>query len=213
MTRSPDSLDIPSMFPSPAAEAVLGSTTDTECARGTILIAFREATNDLWGAEGVRAIGERLPQVVREETLDVSAVIPLWVPESYVLAWYEALWHGPCEARRNSFDTFLGRMLDCGFGRVRKAFLAFAKPATILNKAPALWRHDHTHGTLCLESLEATSARVRLTDHPYASTSLSCIATAEIYRYCASLCRAKNVSELHYRDSAGALIVRLRWSL
>ncbi|HKP59193.1 MAG TPA: hypothetical protein VJV78_20865 [Polyangiales bacterium] len=41
--------------------------------------------------------------------------------------------------------------------------------------------------------------------------ALACLANAEIYRYCVTLCRAKNVAELHYREAGGSLVVRLRW--
>lgn len=180
-------------------------------ARGTILMAFREAAHDLWGEDGEREIGKRLPDVVRAETLDLAAVNLAWVPEAYVLSWYDALWHGPCDKQREVFARFLCRMMDNGFGRVRKAFLAFAKPAMILSKAPTFWRHDHSHGELTVEALEADSAKVKLSDHPYTRTSLGCLATAEIYRYCVTLCRAKHVTEIHYRDPSGALVVRLRW--
>jgi hypothetical protein len=180
------------------------------CARGTILMAFRDAANTLWGDAGVRAIGAALPEDVRRETVDVGVVNLAWVPETYVLAWYEAVWHGPCGGDRDAFVGFLQRMMDRGFGRVRKAFLSLAKPAVILNKAPSLWRHDHTHGELTLDTVGRDSARVKLVDHAYTTTSLACMATAEIYRYCVELCQAKNVTEIHYRE-ANALIVRLRW--
>ncbi|HEY6876530.1 MAG TPA: hypothetical protein VI299_00875 [Polyangiales bacterium] len=101
-------------------------------------------------------------------------------------------------------------MLDYGFGRVRKGLLRFANPALVISKADVLWRHDHTHGTLSVDS-NAHSVRLRLADHPYTEDSLSCLATAEIYRYCASLCRVVDATENHFRDPSGALIVRVRW--
>jgi hypothetical protein len=183
------------------------------CARGTILMAFHAAAEEIWGDAGVRAIGSLLSEEIRRETVDVSAVNLAWVPETYVLAWYEALWHGPCEQSSEMFVMFLDRMMDRGFGRVRKAFLGLAKPAMILNKAPGLWRHDHTHGVLTLERLEKDSAKVKLADHAYTTTSLACLATAEIYRYCVELCQSKNVTEIHYREPDGGLIVRLKWQV
>lgn len=210
MTRS----HYPSELP-PSAELEIvdqePSITGEMCARGTILMAFREAAMELWGEAGLRELGQRLPEAARVETLEISTVNLAWVPEAYVLAWYDAVWHGPCEKRRDAFRKFLNCMMDHGFGRVRKAFLSLAQPPTILNRAPGLWRHDHTHGELTVESLESESARVRLSNHPYTATSLACLATAEIYRYCVTLCRAKNVTELHYREAGGSLVVRLRW--
>jgi hypothetical protein len=181
------------------------------CARGTIMMAFRDAANRLWGEAGTREIGSRLSPAVRAETLDVAAVNLVWVPETYVLEWYQAVWDGPCEARSEAFRIYLDRMLDSGFGRVRKAFLSLAKPATILARAPSLWRHDHTHGVLTVEGLKSDSVRVRLDNHLYTSTPLGCMAVAEIYRYCIALCRVNDATEIHYREPNGALVVRLRW--
>lgn len=206
--RSPSDLD-----PDASEDGLIASPSSQRemCARGTILMAFNDAALQLWGAQGGKKIGERLPEAVRAETLDVSTVNLTWVPEDYVLAWYDAVWHGPCDQKRDEFIRFLNRMMDHGFGRVRKAFLGFAKPAMILKRAPTLWRHDHTHGVLTVEALEASSAKVKLVDHPYTTTSLACLATAEIYRYCVTLCQAKNVSVVHYREPGGALVVSLRW--
>ena len=179
-------------------------------ARGTIFVGFRAAVLDLWGARGMEHLASRLPPDVRRDTVSNLVVSTQWLPETHVLAWYEALWTGPCEEIRESFARVLDRMLDCGFGRIRKAFLAFAKPAMIFEKAPTLWRYDHTHGLLTV-MLGGRSARLRLEQHPYVDNPLSCMAAAEIYRYCVTLCRARNVTETHYRDADGALIVRLRW--
>jgi hypothetical protein len=190
----------------------LAAAAQTEaCARGTILMAFRDAANRLWGETGTREIGSRLSPKVRAETIELAAVNLVWVPEAYVLEWYQAVWDGPCEARSEAFRIFLDRMLDSGFGRVRKAFLGLAKPPMILGRAPSLWRHDHTHGALTVEGLKPGSARVRLADHPYTETPLGCLAIAEIYRYCIALCRVDDATEIHYREPNGALVVRLRW--
>jgi hypothetical protein len=103
-------------------------------------------------------------------------------------------------------------MIDAGFGRVRKMLVALASPETILQKAPNLWQHDHSHGTLSLVALEADSAKVSLTDHPYTETSIGRLAIAEIYRYCLQLCRARDAVEVHYREPNGTFMVCLRWT-
>jgi hypothetical protein len=182
----------------------------TSSARGTILVAFREALVAAYGAEGLEMVAKRLPREVRAATIDDLLVGVAWLPESYVLSWYEALWSGPCEGRSERFCTLLDGMLDRGFGRIRRAFLKLASPETILAKAPSLWRYDHTHGRLSAE-VGTGVARVRLEDHVYTSTSLSCLAISEIYRYCASLTRVRQVSESHFRNGGGALVVTLRW--
>jgi hypothetical protein len=178
--------------------------------RGTILAGFREATVDCFGKDGLALVGTLLPAEVHEQTLERLAMNVGWYPESFVLAWYEALWSGPCTSSREKFVRVLDRMLDCGFGRVRRSLLSFASPSMILNRAPTLWRYDHTHGELSVEC-GAGVGRMRLAHHPYTENPLSCLAIAEVYRYCVSLSRAKAVTGTHYREPSGALVVHLRW--
>jgi hypothetical protein len=182
------------------------------CARGTILVAFREAVQELYGAEGLAHVARLLPPDVRAATIDDMLVGVQWLSESYVLAWYEALWSGPCDGRADAFCLTLTRMLDRGFGRVRRAFLKLASPETILAKAPSLWRYDHSHGRLGVEVGNAV-ARVRLENHIYTESPLSRLAISEIYRYCAALTRVRQVSESHFREPSGALVVTLRWKV
>src|SRR5262245_28555750 len=110
MTRSLKPSDLPA-----SAELEIvdrePSLTGEMCARGTILMAFREAAMELWGEAGLRDIGQRLPEAARAETLDISTVNLAWVPEAYVLAWYDAVWRGPCEQQRDAFRQFLNSML------------------------------------------------------------------------------------------------------
>ncbi len=188
-------------------EPVIGTVP---CARGTIFVGFRHAVDSIWGARGLAQVSEHLPEEVRRATLENVVVNTEWIPETHVVAWYEALWAGPCESRRDKFTLALDRMLDFGFGRVRKVFLSMARPATILERAPTFWRYDHTHGYLRIAAGD-TMARVALSEHPYTANSLSCMAIAEVYRYCATLTRARNVTSSHYRESTGTLVVRLRW--
>ena len=180
--------------------------------RGTVLMAFRHAAIASWGEDGLRELGALLSEPTRRETVDIAAGNLDWMPETYVFEWYNAVWHGPCRTRRELFLKFLNRMIDAGFGRVRKTMIALASPATVLKKAPALWQHDHSHGTLNLIALEPDSAKVSLTAHPYTETSLARLATAEIYRYCLALCRVRDVVEVHYREPNGTFVVCLRWT-
>jgi len=179
-------------------------------ARGTIFVGFREATLKLWGKAGLEHVAALLPDDVRSTTVDRTVSDVAWLPESYVLAWYQALWSGPCRGSRELFIPVLNRMMDFSFGRVRKGLLALANPSKMIVKAGALWRFDHTHGDLTVEAAEG-AAQVRLENHPYTEHALSCMAIAEIWRYCVALCRARGVTETHYREPSGALVVRVRW--
>ncbi len=184
--------------------------SEEPCARGTILVAFRAAASDLWGKDGVAAIAALLPDYTRDATLERIVVNVEWVPERHVMAWYEAVWNGPAARQQAQFARFLDAMMDRGFGRVRKIFLGLVTPMTMLEKAPELWRHDHTHGVLEIEA-QPGSAKVLLRDHPYTTTPLARVAIAEIYRYALSLGRARDVTESHYTEPDGSLILRLRW--
>jgi hypothetical protein len=179
-------------------------------ARGSILAAFRQATLQLWGEAALSAVALSLPDDVREQTVERTVSEAGWYPERFVIGWYEALWRGPCDAARDKFVEVLNRMMDFGFGRLQKARIALERPSAVLIRAGELWRQDHSHGDLTVETGEG-AARMRLANHPYAENPLSCLAIAEVYRYCVALCRAKGVLETHYRDATGALIVRIRW--
>jgi hypothetical protein len=186
------------------------ATAYTMRARGTIFVGFRQAVLDIFGQDGLQALSALLPVDVRYDTIDTLLVSSEWLPEAHVMAWYEALWTGPCQRQRAQFALVLDRMMDFGFGRIRKALLGLADPSFVIAKATTLWRYDHTHGDLTAEH-DDSSVRLRLENHPYTENPLSCLATAEIYRYCAALCRVRNVVASHYREPSGALIVRLRW--
>lgn len=194
------------------AAAVQTALTHNMRVRGTVLMACREAALACFGELGLSQLGTHLSEAARRETVEVAAASLDWMPEAYVLEWYQALWLGPCDKRRDLFLKFLNRMIDAGFGRIRKTLVGLASASMILNKAPSLWEHDHSHGQLRLVALEKGSARVSLSTHPYVQTSLSRLATAEIYRYCLSLCRVRDVVEVHYREPSGALVVCLRWT-
>lgn len=177
-------------------------------ARGTIFVGFKAAVQAVWGADGLARVYEVLPLDARAHTMG-TIMAAEWLPEDFVVAWFEALWNGPCEQRRDKFCEVLDRMMDFGFGRVRRVLLALSTPSVIMERAPTLWRYDHSHGHLSVEAGE-TVGRVTLRDHPYVSSPLSCLAIAEIYRYCITLTKAQGVTASHYRDGA-ALIVRVRW--
>lgn len=194
------------------ASAVQSALAENMRVRGTVLMACREAALACFGEPGLRQLEPLLSETTRRDTVEISAGSFDWMPESYVLEWYQALWQGPCDKRRDLFLKFLDTMIDAGFGRIRKTLVSLAGPSTLLNKATKLWEHDHSHGVLQLVALEEGSARVSLSEHPYTQTSLARLATAEIYRHCLSLCRVRNVVEVHYREPTGALVVCLRWN-
>src|SRR5262249_8003608 len=130
---------------------------------------------------GLRTIREQMTAEVREQTLDPILLSKEMLPERYVMAWYDAVWEGPAKRQQAPFCTFLDRMMDHGFGRVRTVLLGFVAPAQLAEKASGLWRHDHNTGTLTTSTSGTVSTFV-LRDHVYTTTPLSRLAIAEIYR-------------------------------
>lgn len=179
------------------------------CARGMILVGFRDAVRTLWGDSGLEQIRRLLPEEVRRETVERQVLPVEWLPERYVMAWYDAAFRGPAGESWKQFAAFLDKMMDLGFGRVRKLLIGAISPETMLDKAVDLWRHDHTHGVLRIQ-VSGQTAVATLQDHPYTTTAVSRFAIAEIYRYCLSLSRAHDVV-MEHKHEAGSVHVHLKW--
>lgn len=151
----------------------------------------------MWGEPRLGEIGAHLPQEVRIATVDNPLIVGDWLPERYVMAWYEAVMAGPAKGDRSVFCTFIDRMMDIGFGTVRKFLLQMASPHHVAAQAASLWRHDHTHGTLTASRLGDLGFLFVLENHPYTTTPLSRLAISEIYRYATELTRTRNVTAWH----------------
>jgi hypothetical protein len=182
------------------------------CARKTIFAAFKEAAEELWGPSGLQELAAKLPEEVRRDTVE-STVLPVWLPERYVMAWYEAAWAGPAKQRREPYLALMDRMMDAGFGRVRKLLLStVASPRQVYEKSAELWRYDHTTGDLTTVFESERSCRFVLRNHVYATTELSRDAIAEIYRYAVALTRAgRGAQEQHALEPDGTLVTRVAW--
>jgi hypothetical protein len=180
------------------------------CARGIILHSFRVSAVEIWGEDGLRAIAARLPEDTRARTLDEIVLPVAWLPERDVMRWHEVVFTGPARSDEVAFRRFMDRTMDHGFGRVRRLLLRFVTPHGLMQKAAALWRHDHTHGSLEIESRERSLTGV-LRDHPYSTTPISRLAIAEVFRYALEMSGVKNAREEHAPGGAGDLLVRLAW--
>jgi hypothetical protein len=178
-------------------------------ARRTIFSAFRAAALELWGQAGLDAIGAKMEPECRAATVDAVVLAGDWLPERYVMSWYEAAWEGPCQRHNKPFLEFIDRMMDHGFGRVRKFLLGIASPSMMVGKAASLWRHDHTDGHFTISMTNPGTVEITLRDHAYVETPLSRLAIAEIYRYAFSLCRVNEVTMTHSLEATGSLLVRL----
>lgn len=150
-----------------------------------------------------------MPEAARIETVDPPVLASEWIPEEHVMAWYEAAW-AVSQRSDAEYCRFIDRMMDFGFGRVRKWLLNFAGVAGIAAKAPELWRHDHTSGELSITYQEGDVV-LRLREHVYTTTPLARRSIAEIYRYVVSLAVKQTVTATHLLEPSGDLRVRLRY--
>lgn len=187
------------------------TTSDEPCARRTIFAGFRRAAVDLWGEEGLRQIGDAMSEEARRRCISSIVIEEEMLPERFVHEWYERAWAGPAQRDRDEYHRFLDRMMDHGFGRVRKFLLGMATPAIVGRKAGELWRHDHTHGEIVTRSMSDRSFELRLTDHPYLETPLARSSIAEILRYAMSLAHAKGVQGKHRLEDHRTLVVHIEW--
>jgi hypothetical protein len=175
-----------------------------------VFVASRTAAVELYGETGLREIAERLPPDVRAAIADTAIIVERWLPERYVMAWQEAVWEGPARTNEDAFRRYIMRVVDGGFGRVRRLLLNLVTPATLCTRAAELWGDEHTHGEISAHP-EGNVVIIRLRAHPYVVRPIARMVLAESLRYAASLTRANRVEQVH-RVDGDALEVRLTWS-
>ncbi len=181
---------------------------DEPLAGQRIFVASRLASVELFGAAGLRAIGERLPEDARR-LVDSALVEEPWLPERFVMAWQEAVWTGPAQLDDALFRRWIHQTISLGFGRVRRLLVNLVTPATLCVRAAELWTEEHTHGSITAEP-RGQEVTIRLREHPYTERAIARMVLAEGLRHAASLTRAKSVTETHHMDG-NVLEVRLNW--
>jgi hypothetical protein len=180
-------------------------------ARATQLLAFRSAAVTLWGTEGWQEVIDRLPSDARESLAPSRLLVAVgWVPERHLVTLAQAVFEGPAQSSAEAYRAFVHGVIARGFGRIRRVLVQFASPATVLKRAPELWRHDHTHGALEVEILPL-GAVAHLTHPVITATPLSCTTAAEMFRAVLCLTRARNVREDHESAGRDRLRVSFQW--
>ena len=180
-------------------------------ARATQLLAFRSAAVTLWGMAGWQTVVDRLPEDARESLAPSRLLVAVgWVPERHLVTLAQAVFDGPAHGSEEAYREFVHGVIARGFGRIRRVLVQFASPATVLKRAPELWRHDHTHGELEVEILP--SGAVATLTHPVIpSTPLSCTTATEMFRAVLCLTRARNVRAEHSLTRRDRLRVSFQW--
>jgi hypothetical protein len=184
--------------------------TSEPCASQRVFVASRLAVLSLWGEAGLADVASRLPVDARSSLIDSAIISEAWLPERFVMAWQEAVWNGPCQGDGTALRHYTDRVVDSGFGRVRRLLVSMVTPVTLCTRAAELWHDEHTHGQISAEP-KGNVVVIRLRDHPYVARPISCLVMAESLRHAASLTRVRHVAQMHHMVD-GALEVRLTWS-
>ena len=185
-------------------------------------MGFWGAVRDVWGDDALRDIAARLPPETRRATFDEIVLALSWLPSGYISDWHEAVWNGPAKQDDALFCRFVDRSVELGFGRMQRFFLKLATPKQLVERAPEMWRRQHTHGQITVSvrghyehalpeaqgspSADDTAAppvaTVTLRDHPFVNRAVSRRALAEVWRHILTLARAKDATESHRVEAA-----------
>lgn len=179
----------------------------TSRVRGHTLPALSEASRELFGDDGHRALLDRLPSPIHAKLQSP----PEWVSLELVIAWIEAAWEGPLRQDHAQLARLVDRTLDLGFGRVRRLLLTIATPHGVVRRASELWRGEMSDGRLVTYGTSPTSARFVLHDHPFLEHPLLRTLTAESFRHAIVLAGAKDAVAEHAGEVGQPLVVNLSW--
>lgn len=181
-------------------------------ARAMHLVAFKNAVVEKWKEPGWKLVVDGLPPDSREAICPAGIVSGAgWIAERHMVKLSEAIFNGPATSDYEIYRAHLKRVIELGFGRVRRVLVQFAHPHAVLRRAPELWKHDHSHGELTI-TIEDKSALAIVTHEILTATQLSRFTAAEMFRAVLSLTSAKEVKEEHGLDADGRLRVLFKWS-
>ena len=180
--------------------------------RALHVVAFRSAVVEKWHAAGWDLVLERLPADSRDAVWQDGVVVATgWVAERHMVKLSEAIFEGPVGGDLEAYRAFLLRVIELGFGRIRRVLVQFAHPHAVLRRAPDLWKHDHSHGELAI-TIDEKSALAFVTHPVLTTTQLSRFTAAEMFRAVLSLTSAKEVKQEHGLDGDGRLRVLFKWA-
>ena len=180
------------------------------CARGTLVAGALAAVEKLWGDAGLAELREHLGAEARQSLLDHIVMPVAWYPEAHFESCCDLVWSALARRDDEAFATFIHGSIDHLWSRVHRVLMGLTTPHILARRAPAMWRHDHTHGTLEVE-LREQEGTVRVRDYPYARSGAMARGQAESFRYILSHARVKTVRASHELDERGNFVVTLEW--
>ena len=184
---------------------------DLPCARGTLVAGALGSIARLWGNAGLATLREQLDPQARASLLDDIVLPVAWYPEAHFERCCQVVWSALAHEDDEAFVAFIHRSIDHLWSRVHRVLMGLTTPHILARRAPAMWRHDHTHGTLEAE-LREQEGTVRVRGYPYSRTSIMARGQAESLRYILSHARVKTVRASHELDEHGTFVVTLAWT-
>ena len=176
------------------------------CVRGRTVRAFAAASRDLFGEAALRDLIASLPEAARSEVDEQD-----WVPAEHAIWWCERAFAGPLGRDPVKLRAWACRMIDHGFGRVRRLLLTIATPAGMIRRAGDLWREEFNEGRLVAYATSPRSAIASLHDHVFLKSEVTRDLLAETFRHNVELAGGRGAREQHSLHATGALIVDLSW--
>jgi hypothetical protein len=168
------------------------------------------AVAKLWGDGGLAVLRERLGAEARHSLLDDIVLPVAWYPEAHFESCCDVVWSELARHDDEAFSAFIHGSIDHLWSRVHRVLMGLTTPHILARRAPAMWRHDHTHGRLEVE-LREQGGTVRVRDYPYARTGSMPRGQAESFRYILGHARVKTVRASHELDERGNFVVALAW--
>jgi uncharacterized protein (TIGR02265 family) len=179
--------------------------------RGTVLVGMTAATRQLWGRDALDLLKGRLELPPERALFDEIATPLAWYPEQLAVRLARIVWDDLAARDEAAFTGFAERTIDHGWGRVHSVLVRLATPRILARRAPELWRRDHSHGAVEVAVLDATSLRLRLSDHPYVHDPVMRRFQAESFRYILSLTRVPELTVVEGTDPRGSLVMTAAW--
>ncbi len=180
-------------------------------ARGTLVVGALTAVRDIWGQAGLGALREHLPTDARRAVCDEIVLPVSWYPETYFESCCEIVWHQLAREQDGPFFDFVHRSVDSGWTIVHRAVMRLATPRLLAGRAPALWRHDHTHGELSVDFRE-TSGTVRIERYPYPRGSIMHHGQMEALRHILSHARVRDVRAKRHDEGGADFVATYEWT-
>ncbi|MGH7294026.1 MAG: hypothetical protein ACRELB_03790 [Polyangiaceae bacterium] len=191
-----------------------GTTTppvDVPCARGTLVAGALGAVERLWGDAGLAELRRGLDADARRSLFDDIVLPVAWYPEAHFESCCEVVWATLARRDQAAFFAFVHASVDHLWSRVHRLLISLTTPHVLARRAPAMWRHDHTHGTMDVE-LREQQGSVRVRGYPYARNGVMARGHTESFRHILGHARVKTVLASHELDDQGTLVVALSWT-